>query len=310
MTIHLFPMCAFIKHIVFFIVAFAVAILIIQVLIFFIPGDPAMMMAGDYASANDIALIRKELGLDRPFYLRYAMTLKNLASFDLGKSIHTEMPVINLILERLPATLYLASLSMLIAAFGGLFFGIFAALNKGNKIDNGILWISSLFISTPIFITCLILTLIFSHALQMLPPSGKEGYDIRFVILPSFALASRSLALTIRIVRNELLGVLSSNYIKAAKAMGIRKWRIVFVHALRNIAIPVITIVLLDFGAYLGGAVVTETVFAWPGMGRLLIQALAKRDLPLVQGIVIFSTGIFIFIGQIIEFIRNFEKNN
>jgi peptide/nickel transport system permease protein len=214
----------------------------------------------------------------------------------------------DLIFERFPATLFLAALSMSIAVVCGISLGIIAAISKGSNTDAAILWVSSLFISTPIFITCLLLALIFSHALGVLPPSGHEGYDIRFAILPSIALASRSLALIIRVVRNELLIVLASNYIKAARAMGIPYRRIVLVYALKNIAVPTATIVLLDFGAYLGGAVVTETVFAWPGIGRLLMQALQKRDLPLVQGLLIFSTGLFIIIGIAIEWIKNREK--
>lgn len=301
-------MASMFKQALFVTAAFACAVLIIQSLIFLIPGDPAIMIAGDYASGEDIAAIRKELALDRPFFLRYVTTLRHLAQFDLGRSVHTGLPVRTLILERFPATLFLAAISMTIAVFLGLSLGIIAACRRGSGIDSAILWFSSLFISTPIFITCLLLTLVFSHLLGLFPPSGKEGFNLRYVILPSLALASRSLALIIRVVRNELVSVLASNYIKAARAMGIRRWRIVLVYALRNIIIPAATIVLLDFGAYLGGAVVTETVFAWPGIGRLLMQALAKRDLPLVQGIVLFSTGIFILIGMIIEFMKNREK--
>ncbi len=301
-------MIALLKRALFLTAAFACAILIIQSLIFLIPGDPAVMIAGDYASQEDIAAIRKELALDEPFFLRYIATLRHIAQLDLGHSVHTGLPVHALILERFPATLFLAAISMAIAVSTGIALGIISTLKRGSKIESIILWVSSLFISTPVFIICLLLTLVFSHLLGLLPPSGKDGFDLRFVILPSLALASRSLALIIRVVRNELVSVLASNYIKSARAMGIRRWRIILVYALRNIIIPVATIVLLDFGSYLGGAVVTETVFAWPGIGRLLMQALAKRDLPLVQGVVLFSTGIFILIGMCIEFIKNTEK--
>jgi ABC-type dipeptide/oligopeptide/nickel transport system permease component len=301
-------MMAVLQRIALMLLAFACAIFIIQSLIFLIPGDPALLMAGDYASAEDIAAIRRELALDRPFFSRYIASLQHLAFLDLGNSVHTGRPVRDLIFERFPATLFLAALSMSIAVVCGISLGIIAAISKGSNTDAAILWVSSLFISTPIFITCLLLALIFSHALGVLPPSGHEGYDIRFAILPSIALASRSLALIIRVVRNELLIVLASNYIKAARAMGIPYRRIVLVYALKNIAVPTATIVLLDFGAYLGGAVVTETVFAWPGIGRLLMQALQKRDLPLVQGLLIFSTGLFIIIGIAIEWIKNREK--
>lgn len=301
-------MIAFLQRVLFVTAAFACAILIIQSLIFLIPGDPAVLIAGDYASEEDIVAIRKELALEQPFFLRYITTLRNIVQLDLGRSVHTGLPVRTLILERFPATLFLAATSMVIAVCAGLSLGIISALRQGSRIEAAILWVSSLFISTPVFISCLLLTLVFSHLLGLLPPSGKEGVDLRFVILPSLALASRSLALIIRVVRNELILVLASNYIKSARAMGIHRWRIILIYSLRNIIIPVATIVLLDFGAYLGGAVVTETVFAWPGIGRLLMQALAKRDLPLVQGIVLFSTGIFICIGMIIEYMKNREK--
>ncbi len=222
----------------------------------------------------------------------------------MGKSIYTGLPVTTLIARRFPATLLLAAVSMALAAVAGIGLGVLAAARRGRRADTAVLWISSFFISTPVFVTCFILALVFSHWLNLLPPSGRQGLNPAYIILPAAALASRSLALIIRVVRNELIEVLKSNYIKASRALGIPEWRVVLVYGLRNVMVPAITIILLDFGAYLGGAVVTETVFSWPGIGRLLIMALQKRDLPLVQGILIFGTALFLLIGMMIELLQ------
>ncbi len=280
------------------------AALVIHTLIYLIPGDPAAMISGDYASAADIAAIRRELSLDEPFLHRYLTYLGKLAVLDMGKSIYTGLPVTTLIARRFPATLLLAAVSMALAAAAGIGLGVLAAARRGRRADTAVLWISSFFISTPVFVTCFILALVFSHWLNLLPPSGRQGLNPAYIILPAAALASRSLALIIRVVRNELIEVLKSNYIKASRALGIPEWRVVLVYGLRNVMVPAITIILLDFGAYLGGAVVTETVFSWPGIGRLLIMALQKRDLPLVQGILIFGTALFLLIGMMIELLQ------
>lgn len=280
------------------------AVLVIHTLIYLIPGDPAAMISGDYASSADIAAIRRELSLDEPFLARYFTYLRRLAVMDMGKSIYTGLPVSTLILRRFPATLLLAVVSMVIAAVAGIGLGVLAAVRRGRPADTVVLWTSSFFISTPIFVTCFILTLVFSHWLGLLPPSGKQGLNPVYIILPAAALASRSLALIIRVVRNELIEVLKSNYIKASRALGLPERRVVLVYALKNVIVPAATIILLDFGAYLGGAVVTETVFSWPGIGRLLIMALQKRDLPLVQGLLIFGTVLFLFIGMMIELLQ------
>ncbi|MBP7584299.1 MAG: ABC transporter permease [Spirochaetes bacterium] len=280
------------------------AALVIHTLIYLIPGDPAAMISGDYASAADIAAIRRELSLDEPFLHRFLTYLGKLAVLDMGKSIYTGLPVTTLIARRFPATLLLAAVSMALAAAAGIGLGVLAAARRGRRADTAVLWISSFFISTPVFVTCFILALVFSHWLNLLPPSGRQGLNPAYIILPAAALASRSLALIIRVVRNELIEVLKSNYIKASRALGIPEWRVVLVYGLRNVMVPAITIILLDFGAYLGGAVVTETVFSWPGIGRLLIMALQKRDLPLVQGILIFGTALFLLIGMMIELLQ------
>lgn len=229
------------------------AVLVIHTLIYLIPGDPAAMISGDYASQADLAAIRAELSLDQPFFTRYLAYLRRLAVLDMGNSIYTGLPVSTLILRRFPATLLLAGVSILMAAVLGIGLGVLAAVRRGRRADTAVLWTSSFFISTPIFVTCFVLTLLFSHWMNLLPPSGSQGLNPAYILLPAAALASRSLALIIRVVRNELIEVLKSNYIKAARALGFPEWRVVLIYGLRNVIMPAATIILLDFGAYLEG---------------------------------------------------------
>jgi peptide/nickel transport system permease protein len=280
------------------------AILVVHTLVYLIPGDPALVIAGEYANPDDIEKIREELSLDESFLMRYFAYLRRMISLDLGRSIYSGIPVAELIWERFPATLVLATAAMLLAGIFGIIAGIVAAVFKKTIWDDMVLWISSIFISTPIFVTCILLSLIFSYYLNLLPPSGRDGLNPAYLILPTLALASRSLALIIRVVRNEMVDVLAKNYIKTARSLGFPELRVVFVFALKNIIVPVITIVLLDFGAYLGGAVVTESVFSWPGIGRTLIVALYKRDIPVMQGIILFGTVLFILLGVVIDLLQ------
>ncbi len=280
------------------------AALIVHTLVYLIPGDPAVAIAGEYAGEDDIRAIREELALDKSFITRYLFYVADLLTLDLGNSIYTGMPVLETIIERFPATLILALASMLIAGLAGIALGIISAVFKDTAVDKLILSFSSMLISAPIFVTCFILLLVFSYYLNMLPPSGRAGLDPRYIILPSLALASRSLALIVRIARNELLSVMKEDYIRTVRSLGFTKRRIILVFALKNIAVPVLAAILLDFGAYLGGAVVTESVFSWPGIGRLLIDSMSKRDLPVIEGVILFGTVLFIFIGFMLDIIQ------
>ena len=281
------------------------AAFIVHTLVYLIPGDPAAAIAGEYASADDIKTIREELGLDKSFLVRYCFYVAELSALNMGNSIYTGMPVLDTIIDRFPATLILAFTSMMIAGFLGIALGIISAVYKDTAIDNMILSISSIFISAPIFVTCFILLLIFSYCLNLLPPSGKAGLDPQYIILPSLALASRSLALIIRIARNELISVMKEDYIRTVRALGFPNWKIILVFALKNIIVPVLAVILLDFGAYLGGAVVTESVFSWPGIGRLLIDSMFKRDIPVIQGVILFGTVLFLFRGFMLDILQN-----
>jgi peptide/nickel transport system permease protein len=281
------------------------AVLVVHTLIYLIPGDPAMIIAGEYANPDDISRIREELSLNDSFRIRYFTYLNRLVHLDMGRSVYSGVPVIDIIKDRFPATLVLSAVAMIIAAFAGIAAGIAAAVYRGTFFEKALLWLSSIFISAPIFVTCILLALVFSYCLNLFPPSGIQGMNPAYIVLPSLALASRSIALIVRVVRNEMLGVLGENYIKTARSLGFPESRVILIFALKNIISPVLTIILLDFGAYLGGAVVTESVFSWPGIGRALISSLYKRDIPVMQGIILFGTFLFILIGVVIDVLQN-----
>ena len=277
---------------------------VIHSLVYLIPGDPAQMIAGEYASAADIARIRAELNLDMGFFQRYALYVSKLVRFDLGASISNGQSVSGLILDRLPATMLLAGFAMLIASAGGIFLGVVCALTRGSLLDRSILSASSLFISAPVFVTCILMSFVLSYLLGLLPPSGRQGLDPRYIIMPAMALASRSVALVIRVTRNEMISVMQTQFITAARAFGFPERTVVWRFAFRNILVPVAAVIVLDLGAYLGGAVVTEMVFSWPGVGRLLMTAIQKRDIPLMQGVIIFNTFLFVAAGVFLDFLQ------
>ena len=293
------------KQVLYLVAVLLGAAFVIHSLVYLIPGDPAQMIAGEYASQADIARIRGELNLDLGFFPRYALYISKLARFDLGVSISNGQSVAGLILERFPATLLLAGTAMLLAACAGIFFGVIAAVSRGSILDRTILSVSSLFISTPVFVTCILLSFVLSYLLGLLPPSGKQGLDPRFIIMPAMALASRSVALVIRVTRNEMIAVLGTQFITAARAFGFPERTVVWRFAFRNILVPVAAVIVLDLGAYLGGAVVTEMVFSWPGVGRLLMVAIQKRDIPLMQGVIIFNTILFVLAGVFLDFFQS-----
>lgn len=293
------------KRAIYLVAVLLGAAFVIHSLVYLIPGDPAQMIAGEYASAADIARIRTELNLDTGFFQRYLLYISKLVRFDLGVSISSGQPVSSLIIERFPATLLLAFLSMCIAAVSGIFLGVVSAVARGHRVDRIILALSSLCISTPAFVTCILLSFVFSYLLGLLPPSGKQGLDPRYIILPACALASRSVALIIRVTRNEMISVLQKQYITTVRAFGFPERAVVWKFAFRNILVPVAAVIVLDLGAYLGGAVVTEMVFSWPGVGRLLMVAIQKRDIPLMQGVIIFNTVLFVIAGTSLDVLQS-----
>lgn len=254
-------------------------------LIHFIPGDPVELMLGETASTADLGRLRADLGLDRPVAEQFGTFLLGLLRGDLGDSFFYRRPVTEVILEKLPATLELAAAAMVLALFLALPLGIAAAVRKGSLTDRAAMLASLVGISMPNFWLGPLLIILFSIKLGWLPVSGREGP--MSIILPALTLGTALAALLSRMTRSAMLDVLGEDYLRTARAKGLPEKLVIVKHALRNALLPVLTIVGLQFGALLSGAVITENVFAWPGIGTLLIQAINARDYPLVQGCVL-----------------------
>ncbi len=254
-------------------------------LIHFIPGDPVELMLGETASRADLAKMRRDLGLDRPMAEQYGRFLSGLARGDLGRSLFHRRPVHQVILDKLPATLELALAAMVLTLLIALPLGIVAAVKKGSLTDRSAMLASLVGISMPNFWLGPLLIILFSLKLGWLPVSGREG--AASVILPAVTLGTALAALLSRMTRSAMLDVLGEDYLRTARAKGLPERAVILKHALRNALLPVLTIVGLQLGALLSGAVITEIVFAWPGIGSLLIQSIHTRDYPLVQGCVL-----------------------
>lgn len=268
-------------------------------LLYIIPSDPALNMVGQQANENTLKEIRKKLALDKPLYYQYWLYLKNLLKGNFGYSYYTNKDVLDSIFERFPKTLLLSFSAILVAVIMGVTLGIFAALYKGSFIDTIIMFFSISFISAPIFWVGLMLILIFSLRINIFPASGYGGF--KYLILPAITLGTRSSAYIARITRSSMIDVISQNYILTARAKGFSELMVIFKHALKNSLIPVITLIGVDFASYLNGSVITETIFAWPGFGLLIMEAVLKRDMPVVMGCILFGSMVFIFINLIID---------
>jgi peptide/nickel transport system permease protein len=265
-------------------VLFGVATLVFS-LIHLVPGDPAQAMLGDGASPEDIAQLRTRLGLDRPLLEQYGVYLKGLARGDLGTSLRTQQPVTRQIAERLPATAELASAAMLVALALALPLGLVAAVWRGTWVDQGAMGLALVGISVPGFWLGPLLALVFAVELGWLPVSGRG--TLAHLVLPAITLGAALAAILARMTRASVLEELREQYVVAARAHGASRVRAVVVHALRNSLIPVVTILGLQLGAVLTGSIITETIFSWPGVGRLLIQSINFRDYPMVQGCIL-----------------------
>ena len=258
------------------------------------PGDPAVLLLGENVEPEVLALTRADLGLDQPIPVQYGRWLVNLVHGDLGRSIRTHQPVGEAILARLPVTIELGLLSMVVALAIGLPFGIVAALHRNSALDVASSSVAVLGIALPNFVLGLLLILSLSLWLGLLPPSGYAPFlldparNLELMVMPSLTLGAALAAAIARMMRSSLLDVLESEYITTANAKGLDHRRILLAHAIRNALLPVVTIVGLQIGALLGGAVLTETVFALPGIGRLIVDSIFARDFPVVQGVVLF----------------------
>jgi peptide/nickel transport system permease protein len=254
-------------------------------LIHLIPGDPAQAMLGEAAPQADVEELRQRLGLDRPLLEQYGVFLQGLVKGDLGTSLRTGLPVTDQIVERMPATIELAAAAMLVAIAFALPLGIIAAVRRGTAVDHAAMTLSLAGVSVPNFWLGPLLAIIFAVELGWLPVSGRGTWA--HLVLPAVSLGAALAAILARMTRATMLEELREQYVQAARARGVSRLRAVLRHAFRNSLIPVVTLLGLQFGAVLTGAVITETIFAWPGIGRLLIQSIGFRDYPLVQGCIL-----------------------
>jgi ABC-type dipeptide/oligopeptide/nickel transport system permease component len=254
-------------------------------LIHLIPGDPAQAMLGEAAPQADVEELRQRLGLDRPLFEQYGLFLRGLTKGDLGTSLRTGLPVTDQIVERMPATFELAAAAMLIAIVFSMPLGIAAAVRRGTAIDHAAMTVSLAGVSVPNFWLGPLLAILFAVELGWLPVSGRGTWA--HLVLPAVSLGAALAAILARMTRATMLEELREPYVQAARARGVSRSRAVLRHAFRNSLIPIVTLIGLQFGAVLTGAVITETIFAWPGIGRLLIQSIGFRDYPLVQGCIL-----------------------
>jgi ABC-type dipeptide/oligopeptide/nickel transport system permease component len=275
-------------------------VLVVAFLLLYVaPGDPVTAMIGERADSATIARLRQELRLDDPLHVRFGHYVGQIVKGDLGRSYITNRPITRDIRERFPKTLQLAAAAMLFAAFTGITLGVLSARHPGGWIDRFALGIAYLGISFPVYWVGLLLILLFAVTLHLLPPSGYGSW--KFLILPALALGMRSIAFLARVTRSAMLEALGADYIRTARAKGLSERVVTLRHALRNAMIPIITVLGLDFGAYLTGSILTETVFSWPGLGRYVVGAIARRDLPAIQGTVLFLSAVFVFVNLIAD---------
>ena len=296
----------------------------ISILVFLLvhlsPGDPIRMLLGEDATTEDVARLNAVYGFDQPLHIQYFRWLSNALRGNLGVSIRQGIPVTTLIFERLGATLELAIVSVIIAILLGIPLGIIAAVKRGSIWDYLSMIVALVGVSTPGFWLGLILLSHVALKVDFLPMFGRDGSifgglwvlftqfridelltGLRYVLLPAFSIGTGMMAIITRLTRSSLLEVLGKDYIRTARAKGLSNQIVILKHALRNALLPVITIIGIQFGAMLGGAVVTETVFAWPGVGRLVINAISQRDFPIIQGGVLMMAVIFTLVNLAVD---------
>lgn len=263
------------------------------------PGDPAMIILGAQAAPEDIAILREEMGLNDPLIVQFFRFLLGMFRLDFGTSYKDGMPVLSKLLEALPYTAQLTFSAVLLALVVGIPAGIISATKQYSIFDRIATVAALIGFSTPNFWLSIMLILVFSVNLQWLPVSGTGS--ILHLVLPSIALGLQSAAVFTRMTRSSMLEVLNMDYIRTARAKGLSERVVILKHALKNALIPVITVVGLQIGLLFGGAILTETVFAWPGVGRLMIDSIRAKDTPVVQGGVIFTASIFVFINLLVD---------
>jgi len=276
-------------------------------LLYLSPADPAAIIAGHIAPEEDIAKIRARLGLDQPYFIRFGTWLWSLAQGDLGTSIFTGLPVTTLIGQRLEPTLALTLCTLVVAVALAVPLGVIAAARAGGWIDRVVMAVSVVGFSVPVFVLAYGLVLLFAVQLEWLPVQGytplKEGFwpFLRHMILPSVALGLTYMALIARITRASMLDVLSQDYVRTAHAKGLAPGTVLVRHALKNAAVPIVTIIGIGIALLIGGVVVTETVFAIPGIGRLVVDAILRRDYPIIQGVTLLFSAVYVLVNLLVD---------
>ncbi|HMJ58579.1 MAG TPA: ABC transporter permease [Gemmatimonadales bacterium] len=274
-------------------------LVVVFLLLNVVPGDPVAEMVGERADSATIARLRAELRLDDPLPVQFGHYLWGVVRGDLGTSYITQRPILGDLAERFPKTLQLAGAAMLLAAITGITLGVIASVRPGGAVDRFSMLLAYVGVSFPVYWVGLLLILLFSVTLRWLPPSGYGG--IAFLVLPALTLGTRSIAFLARMTRSAMLDVLSSDFVRTARAKGLNEVRVIGRHAFRNALMPVITVLGLDVGNYLTGSILTETIFSWPGVGRYVLQAIEKRDLPAVQGSILFLSVVFVLVNLITD---------
>ncbi|QOZ28837.1 ABC transporter permease [Bradyrhizobium sp. CCBAU 51753] len=287
----------------------AIVALFVFSLLYIAPGDPAVVIAGDQASPADVERIRQSLGLDRPFLVQFGSWLWHILHGDLGTSIFTSLPVSTLIAQRIEPTLSLMAIALSLTVLIAVPLGVVAAWKAGSWIDRSIMAFAVFAFSLPVFVIGYVLAYVFALKLEWLPVQGytpiAEGVWpwLQNLILPAVALGDVYIALIARITRASMLEVLQQDYIRTARAKGLGMRDILFVHALKNAAVPIVTVIGIGIALLIGGAVVTESVFAIPGLGRLTIDAILRRDYPVIQGIVLLFSFLYVLINLMVDVI-------
>lgn len=280
---------------------------VVFLLLHLTPGDPALLMLGDAATDEALAALRTQMGLNAPLPAQYGKYMVNLIQGDMGMSIRAQQPVLPYIMDRFPATLKLSAGALLVALAVSVPIGIIAAIKRGTVFDSGSMFLALLGQAIPGFWLGLMLIALFAVKLKLLPASGAgDGMGLKHLILPSVTLASFLIGLLVRLTRSSMLDVLRHDYVRTARAKGLSERAVITQHALRNAIIPLITVVGIQVGTLLGGAVVTETVFAWPGVGSLVVQAISQRDYPVVQGVVLLLALVFVVINYLVDITYHF----
>jgi ABC-type dipeptide/oligopeptide/nickel transport system permease component len=275
-------------------------VLILTFLLLYVaPGDPVQAMVGERADAETIARLRAELHLDDPVPKQFVRYVGGLLEGDLGTSYITRRPILGDLLQRFPATLRLAGAAMLLAAVVGIGIGIYGAWRPGTWLDRLATFGAYLAVSFPVYWVGLLLILVFAVMLRWVPPSGSGG--LVYLILPAVTLGMRSIAFLSRMTRAAMQELLQSDFVRTARAKGLGEGRVVLKHAFRNALLPVVTVLGLDFGSYLTGSILTETIFSWPGVGRYVLTAIDKRDLPAVQGSILFLSLVFVLVNLLTD---------